>query len=1006
MKLRTKLPLFLIPIVIGPLFIVSWMAFQRMRVNAEDNILRQMTSLTQQIAVNIETIEKTTEANALLFSGSGLLKAFLFTPDEDRYYFALLPLVNLFSSYHNAYQDYEEIRVILPDGYEAARFSVSRAPHSTDTVEDRAWFQQMQHAKTSTMSFFQWNPDSGEPTLVVAHRLLFVDPTFEDSTAIPPSLRGYLVITVRLESLQELVVNTRIGNEGGILILDERGRLLYPGVKRMNVAEPKKLLALAASAAEQGRTLRYQEDDDVLLIQARSLPGGLMLVGYLPEKELTHAGQELGRVVLVIGSIAVLLATALLMLVLHSIIVKPLARLGAGAEAIGGGKLETRLAVHGHDEVSQLASQFNAMAESLVESRTLRDEAQAEALRLKEASIESLRAADRLKDEFLANTSHELRTPLHGIIGLAESMMKGVAGPLPEHARENLSLIIASGRRLTNLVNDILDFSKLRHKALKLALRPVDLKSACDLVLSMVSVIAKPKDLALYNHVPDDIPAVMADENRLHQILYNLVGNAVKFTSEGWVKVSARVEDTIVSIDVADTGMGIPEDQRETVFQSFEQLDRGLERAGTGTGLGLAITRQLVVSHGGTIEVVEREGGGSIFRFTMPRAPHGGRVNENGDILPESQKLAVFQPVESSRQLAEKEIGFGEAPSSNTLEKHVSPPQAYAERILVVDDEPVNLRVIENYLQLSGYQVYTETSGADALSFLESRKENIDLVLLDVMMPGQTGYQVCEQIRQMYRYDQLPVLFLTALTRDGDLEQGFLAGGNDYIPKPFSYAELLARIRLHLALSHQAKELHTLNAELEQRVAERTQALQWAYADMERLASLDGLTGVHNRRSLDQSLDDAWKTSIQEDSSLYYLIMDVDHFKAYNDIYGHQAGDACLRALARELTLLATHYSGFLGRYGGEEFSLILVGHSDESVVKVSEAIMNAVHSLELPHTGSSTGMLTLSLGIAARNASMRAAHELVAAADTALYKAKNSGRNKAVFFEFEYGAN
>lgn len=982
MKLRTKLPLFLIPLVIGPLVIVSWLALERMRSNGEENVLRQMTTLIHEIAMGADNADRTMKANALLFSGSGLLKNYIFTPDEDRYHFALLPLVNLFASYHNAYPAYKEIRFILPDGYEDARFADFEAPNKNEDESQSRWFRNIQESNRPTVSSFEWNPDTLAPVMMVAHRLEFVDPTFEDSTAIEPSHRGYLVITVGLDRLKQQIINTDIGKSGGILIFDPGGRPLYPDAQRMQIPDTKAMFDVAESAVGKNNTVMFQIDREKLLIRAVSLPGGLTLVGYLPERELVQASKELGRTVVVIGLMAVLLSTGMLMQVLQYLIVRPLGRLGAGAQSIGSGKFDTRIAVTGHDEVALLAGQFNSMAQGLVESHRLRNEAQAEALELKESAIESLKAADRLKDEFLANTSHELRTPLHGITGLAESLLGGIAGPVPAVARDNLSLIIASGQRLSNLVNDILDFSKLKHRALKLALRPVDLKSACDLVISMVSVLAEPKELTLANRISTDLPQVMADENRLHQILYNLVGNAVKFTSEGQVAIEAFAEGEMIRIQVEDTGIGVPECDREIIFKSFEQLDSGLDRAGTGTGLGLAITKKLIESHGGTIEVLSKGGGGSVFAFTLPYGPRPQRREDSTS--PGLSAIGANGPNKTPGMAVQKETWF-----SDTKQ-----PAGKKEHILVVDDEAVNLRVIENHLRINGFKVSTATSGAAAMVQIEKSADDLDLVLLDVMMPGKSGFEVCESIRKIYRYDFLPVIFLTALTRDGDLEQGFSVGGNDYIPKPFSYTELLARINLHLLLSRQSRDLHTLNAELDRRVQDRTQALERAYADMERLANLDGLTGVNNRRALDGYLAEAWERTSLTNGNLSYAIMDLDNFKAFNDTYGHQDGDDCLHAVAQAISRMAEKDKGFAGRYGGEEFCLILERPLNDALEMV-KAICKEIRYLAIPHSGAATGLVTLSAGVSARDNTIASPEDLIHAADKSLYLAKERGRNR-----------
>ncbi|MDX1430775.1 MAG: ATP-binding protein, partial [Rhodothermales bacterium] len=245
---------------------------------------------------------------------------------------------------------------------------------------------------------------------------------------------------------------------------------------------------------------------------------------------------------------------------------------------------------------------------------------QAEQLAQEREINERLRRIDRLKDEFLANTSHELRTPLNGIIGIAESMMDGVAGNLGHKAMSNIALIIASGKRLANLVNDILDFSKLKERELELRRKAVDVSVLGDIVLRVSEPLIEGKNLILKNTIPRDLPPAHADEDRLQQVLYNLIGNAIKFTHEGSVILSGRSGDGIIEIGVADTGIGIPKEKHEAIFQSFEQVDASTGREYGGTGLGLAVTRQLVELHGGSIRVESTENVGSTFLFTLPIA--------------------------------------------------------------------------------------------------------------------------------------------------------------------------------------------------------------------------------------------------------------------------------------------------------------------------------------------------------------------------------------------------
>ncbi len=405
---------------------------------------------------------------------------------------------------------------------------------------------------------------------------------------------------------------------------------------------------------------------------------------------------------------------------------------------------------------------------------------------------QQLRALDRLKDEFLAKTSHELRTPLYGMTGLAESLLDGVRGEVSGEMRTDLSMIAASGRRLSHLVNDILDFSKLRHKSLELDLRPVDLHSLTEVVLTLSRPLVGSKDLTLENQVDADLPPAQADENRLQQILYNLVGNAVKFTESGTVTVAASVADGRLEIRVTDTGIGIPADQHELIFQAFEQADASVARVFGGTGLGLAVSRQLVELHGGEIGLRSSVGEGSTFYFDLPIA----------DSEPQTEtRIVAPKPVTPPMEPME-------IPQEESTLRTRSESKEGAVRILVVDDEPVNRQVLRNYLSSEAFDLTTASSGDEALRLLE--QQAFDLVLLDVMMPRVSGYEVCRALREDHSLEDLPVLFLTAKNQSADVVAGLSLGANDFLTKPISKSELLARVRPHLDLLHVHRNLEDL----------------------------------------------------------------------------------------------------------------------------------------------------------------------------------------------------
>lgn len=405
--------------------------------------------------------------------------------------------------------------------------------------------------------------------------------------------------------------------------------------------------------------------------------------------------------------------------------------------------------------------------------------------------LDRLKQLDKLKDAFLANTSHELRTPLNGIIGLSESLLDGSAGRLPPRASQDLATVVTSGRRLANLVNDILDLSKLKEHSIVLNRQPLSMRYMADSVLSLSKPIAKDKGIRLVNNVADDLPCVDADENRLMQILHNLVGNAVKFTSEGSVTLSAHRDYEDIVIEVIDTGIGIEQSQIARIFESFEQVENDDTRLHGGTGLGLSITRQLLALHGAEISVESTVNKGSTFSFRLP-VIEGEAVNR----VALAQSIVLESVDEQAIEVTEQVDGC-------------------RFKLLVVDDEPVNRQVFSNHLNAHHYQVVEASDGPSALQLLNSQGP-FDMVLLDVMMPHMSGIEVCRQIRQKWPMSELPVVFLTAKNQLQDIVEGFEAGGNDHISKPVTKQELLSRVATHLRLLD-------VNRNLDNIVAQRTE---------------------------------------------------------------------------------------------------------------------------------------------------------------------------------------
>lgn len=1013
MALRTKLLLFLLPLVIGPLLGLGWLAYAQLRSDAEANLLREMDILLEQIALSERTRRRTALANLELFSGSNLLQRFVFAPEQEQVGFLLLPLLNLFGSYHDAYPEYDEIRLLDQEGSELANYQGDARLDAPPVMAFDQYLEALRANEAPALARYMRDAD-GEPLLLVGRKLNLVDPVFEDNSIAEPSLRGYLVLLITPDGLKRQAAESVFGEAGRLLFTGNDGRRLFPDVHQpvLRQLDPSQA-AMVQKAADTDALQRVSLVGERELLKARQLTPGLLLSAVIPEEELIDASADLGRNVLIVSVVALVLASGLLLLVVNLLVVQPVRRLERGAAAIGAGDLQVRLLERGRDELASLAKAFNRMAANLQTSQREKDSAQQEALANKQLAIDNLRKADQLKDEFLANTSHELRTPLHGIIGLAESLRAGVGGPLSPTADENLMTIVVVGRRLANLVNDILDFARLRHRDLRLQLAPVDVRGACVVACELVRNLATSKGLELINNVPDGLPLAWADENRLQQILSNLIGNSIKFTDEGWVQICASVEDAgMLAVSVCDSGPGIPPDKHATVFQSFEQLDGSASREHGGTGLGLAVTRSLVQALGGSITLESRLGAGACFIFTLPlatadvvaaasQASAGPAEPGVGPVLgsrPTSGTGAALDTSEATGLSAPAPgVGVQTALETDPNLAAIKGLRGDGQRILVVDDDPVNLRVLRNQLGLQGFVVESAGDGQEALEWFQGFGSQESLVvLLDVMMPRMNGYELCRLLRERFDENELPILFMTARTQERDVLQGFVVGGNDYLPKPFARGELIARVHTHATLVNRTRALQALTQDLEQRVAERTRALEQANAKMEQMAMCDGLTQVYNRRYLDQTLGREWRQARRQGHWLAALMIDIDFFKQYNDGCGHLQGDRCLQQVAEVLSEQARRGGDLVARYGGEEFCIIVQGDLASARV-LADRIRRSVEVLDISHPASQVSdRVTVSIGVAALKPDQQHRPEdLIADADAALYQSKRSGRNR-----------
>ncbi|WP_102272527.1 sensor histidine kinase [Cytobacillus massiliigabonensis] len=395
----------------------------------------------------------------------------------------------------------------------------------------------------------------------------------------------------------------------------------------------------------------------------------------------------------------------------------------------------------------------------------------------KEELSNALLHVDKVKDEFLAKTSHEFRTPLHGIIAISQSMLDRDETSFTNDQKEKVTLIVNIAQRLSHLVNDILDFSKLKVGELKLVIAPVDLFAITHVVVETFSYMID-KDVKIINHIKRG-QFVLADEERIRQILYNLIENAIKYTHQGKVEINCFEQGGKVVIEISDTGIGIPPENIETLFEPFRQFENSVG----GTGLGLSVTKELVNIQGGEITVDSIIGKGTTFSFTLPRA-----AKTDGDKRKvDKRDYGKQRPVQLSIPYLVKNEG--------------------QKKLILADDDHINLKVLIDTLKQEGYFIIAVDSGNAVLEQIKKHPD-VDLVILDIMMPEMSGYEVCQQIRKSYPLSELPVLMLTAAIRPEDMVAAFQSGANDFLHKPLDASELKTRIR-NLILMKESAETAT-----------------------------------------------------------------------------------------------------------------------------------------------------------------------------------------------------
>ncbi|MFY0517862.1 ATP-binding protein [Lysinibacillus sp. UGB7] len=477
-----------------------------------------------------------------------------------------------------------------------------------------------------------------------------------------------------------------------------------------------------------------------------------------------------------------------------------------------------------------------------------------------QALSEELLMHNQMKDEFLLKTSHELRTPLNGILNISKSLMEGVQGPLKRGQQENVILIHNVAQRLGYLVEDLLISSNHMTGEVRVIPRVVPISVINEVIEEIRSLMSSDTSIRLMSVVDSNLPHMYTDELRLKQVLYNLLYNALQHTKHGQITVLASVRNDYMEIQVSDTGIGIPSQDLDRIFNSFYQVKKGKNSG--GLGLGLSISKNIVEQLNGEIHVTSTLGVGTIFTFTVPLAT--------------LEKLDI----ETQQQMGNR--------AENTILQLELPllHKGNDKTILVVDDDHVNIKVLVDALIQKGYTVIGVDNGFDAMGYI--KKHKVDCMLVDLMMNGMSGYELCKQVRKQYDMLELPIIVLTAIMQHSDLVLSLQVGANDYLPKPIAMDELLVRIQSLLAVRQSS--IDAIEDEMNYLYAQVTP--HFVYNTLNTIIGLS-YTDIENTREALYSLATYFraKLNVHYRNSMVSIEDEIDLVKAYLYIEKMRFGD-------------------------------------------------------------------------------------------------------------------
>lgn len=665
---------------------------------------------------------------------------------------------------------------------------------------------------------------------------------------------------------------------------------------------------------------------------------------------------------------------------------------------------ELQAAIHEKDEK---ASALRAANELLEAQKQELEQYAAEQVRLLKLQEENKKQADQIKEmhqlqevktKFFSHINHQLRNPLTFLLPSIEQMLDSVDESPNEPLRNHRATLVdmrSNSRLLLRLINQLLDLSAIDSRKIRFTYESTDLNSLVERAVGYVSASARRYSIQLSTHLTPNLPNSTVAVEKLDDAVMNLLTNAFKFTPEGGtVDISTGMTDGQIWIRVRDTGPGIPRERQEQLFERFTSIGTRMSRGVGSSGLGLSIVKEYIETlHHGKVAVESELGKGSCFTLWLP--PGDAAMREE---FAERRRVRTAEGIPFERR---KDITLNKGlpdvlTNAHDLnmaefreyavarEKSSLPRVAGRPTVLVVDDDLGVVHVIGGVL-FKNYNILTASNRLEGEALARAHMPDLIITDLNMAEESEAGFDLCYNLKQSPETADIPIILLTSNKDAGQAgpERQRQDKSDDYMYKPFSTRQLQARVELHLERISKRRELE-----------EKSRLLELQKRELERMAKTDGLTGVYNRRHLEDAGRTLFQEALRGHTRLACIMLDIDHFKNFNTNYGHAGGDLVLKLMAQMMHEWFGNI-GTVARYGGEEFAVFLPNGDLSYATTMAESFRAEVEGRVFDEKHKFR--ITVSMGVSSWPELDCSSHEqLLSLADDALYAAKRT-RNKVV---------